>query len=260
MVESRWPRVEAAIFDTDGVITRTATVHAAAWKVLFDDFLHGWSARHGTRFEPFTDDDYRRCVDGVPRYDGVSRFLGSRGITLPPGAPGDPPGDTTVCSLGNRKNEAFLAELDRNGVEPFETTAAFARALRSAGVRTAAISASENAATVLARAGVAELFDELVDGLDATALHLAGKPDPAIFVEAARRLGVAPDRAAVIEDALAGVAAGRAGAFALVVGVDRRGHAREMSEAGADLVVGDLGELRIDDDGGWRWVGGGGHE
>jgi trehalose 6-phosphate phosphatase len=176
--QASWPRVDAAIFDTDGVITRTATLHAAAWKVLFDDFLGEWSARHGVPFEPFTDDDYRRYVDGVPRLDGVARFLGSRGIALPTGAPDDAPGHATVCSLGNRKNEAFLAELDRRGVEPFDTTAAFVRALRSAGVRTAAILASENAAAVLARAGVAELFDERVDGLDAAALRPAGKPDP----------------------------------------------------------------------------------
>lgn len=254
---SRGRRVDAAIFDTDGVITRTATVHAAAWKVLFDDYLRGWSASRRVPFEPFTDDDYRRYVDGVPRYDGVARFLASRGITLPRGAPDDPPGEATVCSLGNRKNEAFLAELDHNGVEPFETTAAFVRSLRSAGVRTAAISASENAAAVLARAGVADLFDELVDGLDAIALHLAGKPAPAIFTEAARRLGVAPEQAAVIEDALAGVAAGRAGGFALVVGVDRAGRPQEMIEAGADLVVGDLGELWVDADGCWRQVAGG---
>jgi beta-phosphoglucomutase family hydrolase len=252
---SSWPPVDAAIFDTDGVITRTATLHSAAWRSLFDDFLRSRAARRD-EFEPFTDDDYRRYVDGMPRYDGVTRFLASRGIELPRGDPSDPPGDTTVCALGNRKNQTFLAELDRSGVEVFESTAAFVRSLRAAGVRTAAISASENAAALLAGAGVADLFDERVDGVDAAELALAGKPDPAIFEEAARRLGVEPGRAAVVEDALAGVAAGKAGGFALVVGIDRTGHRRELADAGADVVVSDLAELCIERDGRWALVSG----
>jgi HAD superfamily hydrolase (TIGR01509 family) len=252
---SSWPPVDAAIFDTDGVITRTATVHSAAWKSLFDDFLRSRLVA-GDQFEPFTDADYRRYVDGMPRYDGVTRFLASRGIELPHGDPADPPGDATVCALGNRKNEAFLAELERSGVEAFDSTAAFVRALRATGVRTAAISASENAGALLASAGVADLFDERVDGIDAAELALAGKPDPAIFEEAARRLGVLPGRTAVVEDALAGVAAGKAGGFVLVVGIDRTGHRRELADAGADVVVADLADLRIERDGRWALVSG----
>jgi alpha,alpha-trehalase len=252
-----WPRVDAAIFDTDGVITRTATVHAAAWKALFDEFLAARARSGGVGFREFTEDDYRRFVDGVPRYDGVARFLASRGISLPAGSPDDPPGDATVAALGNRKNEAFLAVVERDGVEPFDATVALVRSLRAAGVATAAISASENAAAVLAGAGVADLFDQRVDGLDARRQQLAGKPDPAIFLEAAVRLGVEPGRAAVIEDALAGVAAGRAGGFGLVVGVDRSGHPGELRDAGADVVVADLGELRVDAAGTWHREGGG---
>jgi alpha,alpha-trehalase len=250
-MSSSLPRVDAVIFDTDGVITQTATVHAAAWKALFDDYLRMRAEDAGGRFEPFTDDDYRRFVDGMPRYDGVARFLASRGIVLPLGAPDDPPGSPTVTALGDRKNEAFLAEVRRHGVEPFQGTVRFIQELRAAGVATAAISASENAASVLAGAGVAHLLDERVDGLDAAAQRLAGKPDPAIFLEAARRLGVDPARAAVVEDALAGVAAGRAGAFGRVVGVDRNDHADELLRAGADLVVADLGEFHVEEDGRW---------
>jgi beta-phosphoglucomutase family hydrolase len=255
-----WPRTDAAIFDTDGVITRTATVHAAAWKALFDEYLAARSAAaNGERiaFAPFTDEDYRRYVDGVPRYDGVTRFLASRGIVLPVGEPSDPPGDATVAALGNRKNAAFVAELERTGVAPFETTVALVHALRASGVAIAAISASENAGAVLASAGVADLFDVRVDGIDARQQHLAGKPDPAIFLEAANRLGVEPSRAAVIEDALAGVEAGRAGGFGLVVGVDRAGHAHELRDAGADVVVADLGELGVGPDGAWQLIEGG---
>ncbi len=249
--------VVAAIFDTDGVLTRTATVHAAAWKVLFDDFLRDRAAPGGP-FDPFTDDDYRRYVDGMPRYDGVRRFLESRAIDLPSGAADDPPGDGTIAALGNRKNEAFLAELDAHGVEAFETTTALLHELREAGVRTGAISASENCASVLERAGIADLFDVRVDGLDAHALGLPGKPDPAIFLEAARRLGVDPSEAAVIEDALAGVEAGRRGGFGLVLGVARNGDPQEMLDAGADVVVADLGEIHVDRSGRWSLTGGAG--
>jgi alpha,alpha-trehalase len=247
--------VDAAIFDTDGVLTRTATVHAAAWKVLFDDVLRA-RAGDGNHFAEFTDDDYRRYVDGVPRFDGVRRFLESRRIDLPMGSPTDPPGDDTVCALGNRKNHAFLAELEAHGVEAFATTTALLDQLRAAGVATAAISASENCGPVLAAAGIAHLLDVRVDGLDARALGLPGKPDPAVFLEAARRLGVAPERAAVVEDALFGVEAGRRGGFGLVLGVARAGNADEMLAAGADVVVADLGEVQVDEQGRWSLVEG----
>ncbi len=245
------PRVAAVIFDTDGVITRTASVHAAAWKAMFDDFLRRWAEKTGEPFVPFDDEDYVRDVDGRARYDGVAGFLATRGIPLPRGEPSDPPDRDTVCGLGNRKNDAFAAQVREHGVEPFESTLVLARSLRAHGIRTAVVSASENCAAVLAAAGADGLFDVRVDGLDAAALGLAGKPDPALFLEAARRLGVAPGQAAVVEDALAGVEAGRRGGFGLVVGVDRTGHADALAAHGADVVVADLAYLDVDDEGRW---------
>lgn len=239
------PGFDAVIFDMDGVVTQTALVHAAAWKRLFDDYLSDRAARTGTAFIPFdAEAEYRRHIDGVPRYDGVRRFLASRGITLPEGTPADPPSAETVCGLGNRKNAFFLERMAQDGVRPFATTVDVITSVRERGLRTAVISASENATDVLASADVLELFDVKVDGTDAARLGLPGKPDPAIFLEAARRLGVAPARAAVVEDALAGVEAGRRGGFGLVVGVDRAGFGAELAERGADIVIGDLGELR----------------
>jgi len=240
--------VDAVIFDTDGVITRTAAVHFAAWKDLFDGVLAGPLAEGATDRSPFTDDDYRSYVDGMARYDGVARFLESRGIVLQLGAPEDPAGTPSVCGLGNQKNEAFLAALDVHGVEAFDGTVRLLEALRAAGVATAAISASENAGAVLARAAVDHLFDARVDGCDARDLDLPGKPDPAIFLEAARRLGVAPSRAGVVEDAVAGVAAGRKGGFALVVGVDRTAHPEALA-GDADVVVPDLADLMMTPEG-----------
>lgn len=247
-------RLEAVIFDVDGVVTRTASVHAAAWKAMFDSFLRARAESAGELLGPFTDDDYRRYVDGMPRFDGVSRFLASRGISLPHGDSGDSADRDTVCGLGNRKNAAFLAEIERNGVAPFESTAALLANLRTVGVPTAAVSASENAESVLEGAGVAQFFDVRVDGIDATALDLPGKPDPAIFLEAARRLGVQATHAAVVEDALAGVEAGRRGGFGLVVGVDRTGHPNDLMRGGADVVVSDLAELFVKEGGRWSVV------
>lgn len=242
--------IDAFIFDTDGVVTRTATVHAAAWKDLFDRFLAARATASDTEFVPFSDQDYRTYVDGRARYDGVTAFLESRRITLPRGRPDDPPDAETVCGLGNRKNAAFVAVVEARGVEPFESTCAFIRALRDRGIRTGVVSASENCRAVLEAAGVADLFDVRVDGLDAAALGLAGKPDPALFLEAARRLEVPPAAAAVVEDAIAGVQAGRRGAFGLVVGVDRTGDPDALTVAGADVVVEDLAQLVDDED---RW-------
>lgn len=248
-------QIGAAIFDTDGVITRTASVHLAAWRELFDDFLRRRAPHAGEDLSPFTDDDYRRYVDGVPRYDGVSRFLSSRSIVLPHGDPSDRPGAATICGLGNRKNRAFLAVVERDGVEPFTSTIALLEDLRAQGIPRAAISASENCAAVLAAAGVDGLFDARVDGLDAIALGLAGKPDPAVFLEAAARLSVRPADAAVFEDAIAGVEAARRGEFGLVVGIDRTGNAADLADAGAHVVVGDLAELRLGPGGRWRRAG-----
>jgi len=250
-------RIVAFIFDTDGVVTRTATVHAAAWKAMFDAFLAARADETATPFVPFGDADYRRFVDGRARSDGVEAFLDSRGIVLPRGRPGDPADLDTVCGLGNRKNAAFLAEVREHGVTAFESTLAFVRALHEHGVRTAVVSASENCRAILESAGVDDLFEVRVDGLDVAALGLAGKPDPALFVEAARRLDVAPDAAAVVEDAIAGVQAARRGGFGLVVGVDRAGDPDALTTGGADVVVADLAQLEFDDLAGWRRRGDG---
>jgi alpha,alpha-trehalase len=255
-VETRRPngpveRVGAVIFDTDGVVTRTAAVHAAAWKALFDRYLRGRAEVAGERFAPFTDEDYALYVDGRARYDGVEAFLASRGIVLPHGEPDDPPDRETVCGLGNQKNVQFLAEIRDRGVEPFASTLELVRGLRRHGIATAVVSASENCAAVLRAVRAEDLFDVRVDGIDAAALGLAGKPDPALFLEAARRLQVPPIDAAVVEDALAGVEAGRRGGFGLVVGVDRTGHGDALAAHGADVVVVDLALFHVDAQGRW---------
>ena len=245
-VAIRTDEIDAVVFDTDGVVTDTASVHARAWARMFDRFLRRRADATGGSFSPFTDEDYRRYVDGRPRYDGVRSFLASRGVTLPQGDASDAPDEETVCGLGNRKDQDFLEHLRRDGVVAFPTTVELLERLRRAGVRTAVISASKNLDAVLAAGGVEDLFEVRVGGAEAERLGMAGKPDPAVFLEAARRLGVEPGRAAVIEDALAGVEAGRRGGFALVVGVDRTGHRSELEAAGADVVVEDLGEVTVD--------------
>ena len=236
-------RLDGAVFDMDGVVTRTAVVHYRAWKAMFDTYLAGRADLDEPTTRPFDEDDYRRYVDGKPRSDGVRDFLASRGIRLPEGDRADPPERDTVAGLGNRKNAAFVAEVETGDVEPFATTIEFVERLKAAGRRVAVISASENAAAVLRAAGVLERFEEKVDGIDAHRLGLAGKPDPAIFIEAARRLGTAVPRTAVVEDAIAGVEAGARGGFGFVVGVDRAGFREELQAAGASIVVDDLGEL-----------------
>ncbi|HEX2374628.1 MAG TPA: beta-phosphoglucomutase family hydrolase [Actinomycetota bacterium] len=251
MSEPGWPtlpldRLEAVVFDTDGVLTDTASVHAAAWKRLFDEYLRVRAARDGEPFRAFEEADYLRHVDGRPRYDGVAGFLASRGIELPWGDPSDPPDRETVCGLGNAKDRYFVTHLRDHGARAFPTSVALVRRLRERGLRTAVVSASRNMVAVLESAGLRQLFDAEVDGVEAARLGLAGKPDPALFLEAARRLGVAPARAAVVEDALAGVEAGRRGRFAVVVGVDRGGQAAALAERGADVVVADLGELALE--------------
>jgi beta-phosphoglucomutase family hydrolase len=241
------PGIKACLFDLDGVLTRTATVHAAAWKQMFDAFLRDWAARSGQPFVPFdAGDDYDAYVDGRPRLDGTRAFLQSRGIDLPEGSPDDPPGELTVHGLSNRKNELVLRRFREGQVEVFDGSVRYVRAVREAGLRAAVVSSSANTAEVLDAAGIAHLFDARIDGLVALERHLAGKPAPDTFLAGATALGAGPATAAVFEDALAGVEAGRAGEFALVVGVDRVGQAEELRRHGADVVVADLSELLED--------------
>jgi trehalose 6-phosphate phosphatase len=234
-------RLDAVLFDMDGVITDTAVAHFAAWKELFDTFLSGRDP--GAR--PFDEADYRTYVDGKPRHDGVASFLASRGIDLPRGDEHDGPDVETVRGLGNRKNRIFNAWLAANRVEPFPGSLALLDALDAAGIPAAVFSSSRNADAVLSSARILDRFRVKVDGNDGAALGLPGKPDPALLVEAARRLGAAPAGCAVIEDALSGVAAGREGGFAQVIGVDREGNGAALREAGAGTVVADLAELAL---------------
>lgn len=237
---------DAVLFDLDGVLTRTAAVHAAAWKRLFDAFLERRARETGEPFAPFDLNlDYRRHVDGKPRQQGVADFLASRGIALPAGTPNDPPDAETAGALGALKDGYFAERLRRDGVETFADSIELVRCLREHDVKTAVVSASNNCAAVLEAAGIAELFDARVDGRDVTRLALKGKPAPDSFLEAARRLKVDPARAVVVEDAIAGVAAGRAGRFGTVIGVDRAGQSQALREAGADVVVTTLGQVRV---------------
>jgi beta-phosphoglucomutase family hydrolase len=232
--------VTACLFDLDGVLTQTAKIHAEAWKQTFDEYLR----TRGGEFREFDKGaDYERYVDGLPRYDGVREFLKSRGITLPEGDPGDPPDAETVCGIGNRKNDLVLTLIREQGVEAYEGSVRFVKAARDAGLRRAVVSSSANCRDVLVAAGIEDLFEERIDGLVADREHLKGKPAPDTFLAGAKALGVAPARAAVFEDALAGVQAGRAGRFGYVIGVDRVGQADALRAHGADIVVQDLGEL-----------------
>jgi alpha,alpha-trehalase len=236
---------DAAILDMDGVVTDTARVHARAWKEAFDDFLLRQAA-DGDAAEPFDlHDDYARYVDGKPRYDGAASFLRSRGIELEYGAPDDPPGSGSVCGLGNLKNRIFLRRLREDGADRFQDAVDFVERARREGIHTAVISSSRNAAEVLEAAGVAGLFETRIDGVQAGRRGLDGKPAPDVFLAAARALGAEPSRSAVLEDALAGVEAGRAGGFRWVIGVARSGGGRPLQEAGADVVVADLAEIAI---------------
>lgn len=245
---------DTVLFDLDGVLTRTASVHAAAWKKLFDGFLGKRGAGTGKPFVPFDiDADYRRYVDGKPRYDGVQAFLASRGITLPLGAPEDGPEVQSVCALGNLKDEYFHQQLKQNGADAYEAAIALVRKLRTHEIKTAVVSSSNNCAAVLEAAGIAQLFDARVDGTDITRLGLKGKPAPDAFLEAARRLGAEPARAVVVEDAVAGVEAGRAGRFGCVIGVDRGGRAQALREAGADAVVSDMGQVDVAEEHASTW-------
>jgi beta-phosphoglucomutase family hydrolase len=236
--------VQACLFDLDGVLTETAKVHAAAWKEMFDAYLRARAAETGENFVPFDmKEDYDSYVDGKPRYDGVRSFLASRGIELPEGKPDDPPSAETVHGLGNRKNEIVLRLIHEQGVDAYPGSRRYLEAVRDAGLRRAVVSSSTNTRDVLQAAGIEGFFEARIDGVVAEREHMQGKPAPDTYLAGAKALGVSPDAAAVFEDALAGVEAGRAGGFACVVGVDRVGHADALREHGATIVVRDLEEL-----------------
>ena len=234
--------IKGLLFDLDGVLTKTAKVHARAWKEMFDAYLH--ESGRDEDFVGFDERaDYNQYVDGKPRYDGVRSFLASRGIELPEGSPRDPPDAETVGGLGNRKNEIVLAMIERDGVEPYEGSVDFVKAAIEAGLRRAVVSSSANSDSVLRAAGIDGLFEERIDGEVAEREHLHGKPAPDTYLAAAVALDVSPYQAAVFDDSVAGVEAGRAGGFGCVVGIDRVHHAEALREHGASVVVADLAEL-----------------
>jgi beta-phosphoglucomutase family hydrolase len=231
--------IQACLFDMDGVLTQTSVLHRRAWKETFDPLL----AARGQ--SPFTDEDYAAYVDGRPREDGVRTFLASRGIQLPAGTADDAPDTDTVYGIGNRKNAEVQRRLASDGVETYPGSRVYLEAVRAAGLQTAVVTASANSLAVLRAAGLEGSFDARIDGVVARERQLAGKPSPDTFLEGARALGVAPVNAAVFEDAIAGVEAGRAGGFGCVIGVDRLDQAVALRDAGADRVVGDLAELIV---------------
>jgi beta-phosphoglucomutase family hydrolase len=236
--------VTALLFDLDGVLTQTALVHNAAWKQTFDAFLKTWSEQHVQPFVPFdSGDDYQKYVDGRPRADGVRTFLASRDITLPEGSPDDGPDEETVNGVGNRKNDLVLQKIKEGAVQVYDGSVEYLKAAQAAGLRRAVVSASANCEDVLKAAGIADLLEARVDGVTAREHKLPGKPAPDTFLYGAQLLNTPPENCAVFEDAQAGVAAGRAGKFGIVVGVDRVGQADALREHGADIVVQDLSEL-----------------
>lgn len=238
-----WDVYDAALFDLDGVVTPTAEVHMHAWTAMFTEYLERRSVADGVDHPPYTELDYFAHVDGKPRYDGVRSFLASRGIHLPEGHPEDPSTAETICGLGNRKNDYFEKVLDAEGVVPYPGSVALIEALHVGGTPMAVVSSSRNAPAVLAAAGLTQYFQVIVHGGVAAELGLPGKPAPDTFSHAAERLGATNQKSVVLEDAISGVAAGRAGDFGLVVGVDRGAGAKSLTDAGADIVVTDLAEL-----------------
>ena len=240
--------VHACLFDLDGVLTDTASVHRKAWKAMFDEFLRQWSEQTGTHLDPFdAETDYLAYVDGKPREDGIRSFLQSRDIELPDGAPDDDPTALTVHGLGAKKNQLFLHTLDSDGVHVFEGSRRYLEAAARAGLAVAVVSSSANTRRILEITGLDQFVTQRVDGITLQERHIAGKPAPDSYLEAARRLGVPAAQAAVFEDAISGVQAGRSGHFGLVVGVDRVGQADALRQGGADVVVSDLAEL-LDDE------------
>lgn len=240
---------EAVIFDLDGVVTKTARIHAAVWKKLFDEYFKEREARAAGKFQSFDiGTDYPRYLDGKPRYEGVRSFLRSRGIELPWGSPNDPWDKETICGLGNRKNLLFHEELKKRGVEVYSSTTDLIRDSRSKDFKTAIVSSSKNCVAVLEAARLVHLFDAKVDGMDSEALGLEGKPAPDVYLQAAKRLNVTPDRAVVVEDSIAGVQAGRRGHFGYVIGVNRNNNGVKLKNNGADMVVKDLSEIAVSEE------------
>lgn len=237
-------KYDAVLFDMDGVLTMTMKIHAACWKRMFDDYLWQRARPHKEEFSPFeVATDYKAYVDGKLRYDGVQAFLASRGIELAYGHPEDDPSRETICGLGNRKDRMVNEMIRSDGVELLDGAIDLVRSVRETGMKTAVVSASKNCPLILDAAGIRDLFDCIVDGNMATQHSLAGKPSPDTFLAAARELGVPPSRAVVVEDAISGVAAGRSGGFALVIGIDHHGDKTALKEHGADVVVESLREL-----------------
>lgn len=234
---------EAVIFDMDGVITKTAVTHAAAWKKMFDEYLKKRAEETGEPFQEFTQADYLAYVDGKPRYKGVASFLESRNISIPYGDPSDEAGKETVCGLGNRKNEAFNEVIARDGVEVFESTLKLLKELKAAGIRLGVASSSKNCVPVLEAVNLLDIFGARVDGVVSAELGLHGKPEPDIFTTACKMLGSTPEKAIVVEDAVSGVQAGAKGNFGLTLGIAREDNAQELAENGADVVVSDLEEV-----------------
>jgi alpha,alpha-trehalase len=240
---------KAVIFDLDGVVTDTASLHSASWKKMFDDFLEQKGRRENKPYAPFDEkSDYLEHVDGKPRFDGVADFLSSRKIQVPTGDPGDPPDKETLYGLGNRKNEIFTEMLGAGEVKVFDSTIALIKKLRRLNIKTAIISSSKNCRNILEVAGIADLFDARVDGIDSEELGLEGKPQPDIFIQAAKQLSVDPEKAVVVEDAQSGVRAGKRGGFGCVIGVNRTGQAEALRQSGADTVVSDLADISVKED------------
>jgi len=239
---------DAVIFDMDGVITKTAVVHSNAWKNMFDEYLHFREKTYNEPFKEFTHtDDYLPYVDGRPRYQGVERFLKSRGINIPFGDPNDEPKKETACGLGNRKNEFFNKVLEEDGVGLYDSTIKMIKELLARGIKVGVATSSKNCDVILGKAGIADLFETQVDGVVSAKIGLKGKPEPDIFTTAADNLGVKYSRAIVVEDAVSGVQAGAKGNFGLVLGVAREDNAHELKSNGADVVVEDLSEISIEE-------------
>ncbi|MBW6533712.1 MAG: beta-phosphoglucomutase family hydrolase [Mariniphaga sp.] len=243
MNEKNFPVFNAVIFDLDGVITKTAVTHAAAWKKMFDEYLHTREEKHSEPFKEFTRKDYLDYVDGKPRYNGVASFLKWRGIDLPWGSPEDSPESETVCGLGNRKNKTFNEVLKRDGAEVYPSSEKLLLELKNAGVKLGVASSSKNCKAVLEAVNLLHLFEARVDGVVSAELGLKGKPEPDIFTKACENLGVIPENSIVVEDAVSGVQAGAKGNFGLTLGIAREGNAEELQNNGADYVVTDLEEV-----------------